>query len=510
MAIIPPGTDLEKFRPPEFGPTEARFGKLLSRFLKRPDRPTILTLSRADERKNITTLLEGYGESRRLQQMANLVIVAGNRDDIREMDRGAQSVLTELLLLIDYYDLYGRVAMPKHHRPDEVPEIFRITASTGGVFVNPALTEPFGLTLLEAAASGLPIVATENGGPVDIIGNCKNGILIDPLDKGAITQALLSLLQDPERWRRLSHNGIEGVRRYYSWQAHAEAYLKKIEPILEQRELLTARPVSRRQFQYHDRALFSDLDQNLLGNPTGLKKLVQVLRENRKFASFGIATGRTLNSALGVLRKFGIPMPDVLITSLGTDIRYAPELDADEVWADHIDHLWNPKAIRRLLSDLPGLETQTKGEQGRFKISYHYDPDIAPSIDEINKVLRQEEQTVNVIHAFGQYLDVVPVRASKGLALRYFAREWDIPLERILVAGGSGADEDMMRGNTLAAVVANRHHEELNQLDNQDLIYFAKQSHALGILEAIEHYDFYGACQPPQSVPDVEQLESSE
>ena len=50
------------------------------------------------------------------------------------------------------------------------------------MFINPALTEPFGLTLLEAAASGLPIVATNDGGPRDIIANCQNGLLIDPLD----------------------------------------------------------------------------------------------------------------------------------------------------------------------------------------------------------------------------------------------------------------------------------------------------------------------------------------
>jgi sucrose-phosphate synthase len=37
-----------------------------------------------------------------------------------------------------------------------------------GVFINPALVEPFGLTLIEAAAHGLPMVATKNGGPVDI------------------------------------------------------------------------------------------------------------------------------------------------------------------------------------------------------------------------------------------------------------------------------------------------------------------------------------------------------
>ena len=48
----------------------------------------------------------------------------------------------------------------------------------------------------------------------------------------------------------------------------------------------------------------------------------------------------------------------------------------------------------------------------------------------------------------------------------------------------------MIRGNTLAVVVANRHEEELSQLVNLERIYMARQAHAFGILEAIEHYHF--------------------
>ncbi len=111
--------------------------------------------------------------------------------------------------------------------------------------------------------------------------------------------------------------------------------------------------------------------------------------------------------------------------------------------------------------------------------------------------VNKEDLAVNVIVSFGQYLDVLPIRASKGLALRYVADHWDIPLEHILVAGGSGADEDMMRGNTLAVVVANRHDEELSHLEDADRIYYARQVYALGILEAIEHFDFYRSCTVP-------------
>jgi sucrose-phosphate synthase len=73
-------------------------------------------------------------------------------------------------------------------------------------------------------------------------------------------------------------------------------------------------------------------------------------------------------------------------------------------------------------------------------------------------------------------------------------------LEKVFVAGGSGADEDMMRGNTLAAVVANRHHEELSQLVNVERIYFSKNTHAAGILEALEFYDFFHTCVDPREI----------
>ncbi len=491
MVVIPPGTDLDQFHAPDGSEENAEIYKSLTRFLNEPEKPMILALSRPDVRKNISTLVEAYGECPKLQRLANLVIVAGSRDDIREMDEGAQSVLTDILLLIDYYDLYGRIAIPKHHSQEDVPAIYRLAALSKGVFVNPALTEPFGLTLLEAAACGLPLVATENGGPVDIIGNCHNGVLIDPLDKQALAEALLTLLKDQGQWQRFSENGLVNVRKYYSWQAHAEKYLNNIKPLLGQQMPLpkVARP--RVSLRYQDRAIFTDIDQSLLGNPEGLQEFARYIRDRRRHVFFGIATGRRLDSALAVLRKHRIPTPDVLITSLGTEIYYAPHITADTAWTRHIDHYWNPGAIRRIMSEIPGLTLQPKSEQSRFKISFYYNADIAPSPDEINARLRQEEKVVNALLSFGQYFDIVPARASKGLALRYFAQQWNIPLGRILVAGGSGADEDMMRGNTLAVVVANRHREELAQLDEPERIYFAQQPYALGIIEAIEHYDFF-------------------
>ena len=498
MTVIPPGTNLDQFHPPAPDKNIA-FKQNLDHFLKEPDKPLILALSRPDERKNILTLIEAYGESEQLQKLANLLIVAGTRDDITDLDKGAQAVFKNILLLLDQYDLYGRVAIPKKHRAEDVPEIYQLATLSKGIFINPALTEPFGLTLLEAAASGLPIVATENGGPVDIIANCQSGELVDPLDKDEIARALLKYLTDKRAWDGASKKGIEGVTKYYSWQAHTQSYLDKIRSLENKYEALPDEKPLPKAIRYRDRAIFTDLDQNLIGNPTALKQFIAVMRENRKCVSFGIATGRRIDSALATMKKHGIPRPDILISSLGTRIHYGQNLTEDDFWADHIDHDWTPRRINKSLSEIPGLSRQPKSAQTPFKISYFYDENEAPSVEVIISLLRQNEITANVLLSFGQFLDVIPARASKGQALRYVAQRLEIPLEHTLVAGGSGADEDMMRGNMLAVVVENRHHEELSQLDDVDSIYFAGQSHALGIMEALEYYDFFDSCRVPDA-----------
>lgn len=496
MRVIPPGTDLGKFMPPEGSERSSPLSGKLLQPLTAPEKPVILALSRPDRRKNITALIEAYGMSPELQRLANLVIIAGNRDDIDDLDEGAREVFYELLVAIDRYDLYGKVSMPKHHRRDQVPSIYRIAAASGGVFVNPALTEPFGLTLIEAAASGLPIVATEDGGPRDIIGNCENGFLVDPLEPSSITEALLTLFKDGTLWDRLMHKGIEGVREHYSWDAHVKRYLQVVKPIAQRSEQLIRKPVQRRKKLYGDRAIVSDLDQNLIGDDQSLQQLIGVLRRHRKSTWFAIATGRRLDSALKLMKKHAIPEPDILITSSGTEIYYAPKLTADIAWSRHIDHQWTPHKIRELLDGFPGLKRQPKIEQSRFKLSYYIDPEIA-DIEAIQRLLHQDEQAVHLQMAFGQYLDILPLRASKGTALRYVADRLQIPLEHIFVAGGSGADEDMMRGNTLAAVVANRHHEELSQLEDVERIYFADKPYADGILEALDFYDFFNRQKDP-------------
>jgi len=496
MVVIPPGVDLRRFSPPRrMRLTQASVFDRIRPFLEDWRKPMVLALSRPDPRKNIATLIRAYGENKSLRDLANLVIIAGSRNDIQAMARGTREVLSELLYLVDYYNLYGKVAYPKEVGPDEIPDLYRVAARSKGVFINPALTEPFGLTLLEAAASGLPVIATADGGPRDIMEHCKNGVLIDPLDADNMSRVLLDALSDRERWRRWSRSGIRGVQRHFSWGAHVKKYMRASRMIIHRSEKRSFfAPKSR--LITADRLLVSDIDNTLIGDREAVQELLEMLRAVGEKVAFGIATGRSSELTREVLKKWKIPTPQFLLTSVGTYIRYGSELVEDKGWIQHIRHRWRPEVVREAMAELPGLKLQGPEGQAPFKVSYDVDPEETLSISEISRFMRRSGLQVNLIYSHQAYLDVLPIRASKGMALRYFATKWGIPLERCLVAGDSGNDEEMLRGNTLAVVVGN-HDPELEKLRGDPHIYFAEGHHARGIIEAIRYYDFFGQIRQP-------------
>ena len=293
MEVIPPGVDLSSFSPREEDWKTPAIADELARFLRDPNKPIILTLARPDERKNLEMLVKVYGESEQLQDLANLVMVMGTRDDLRELPKSQQAIINNVLYLIDRYDLYGKVAYPKSHSPNDVPELYRLAESLHGVFINPALTEPFGLTLLEAGATGLPIIATNDGGPRDIIANCRNGLLVDPLNGEEIEHALLRALTEREQWEEWSANGVSGTREHYSWGNHAKRYLRDVTDILEHASapVLRQKPRARRLPEF-DRLIITDLDNTLTGDADALAKLVDLIEEH-DHVGFGVATGTT-------------------------------------------------------------------------------------------------------------------------------------------------------------------------------------------------------------------------
>lgn len=493
MRVIPPGVDLDRFSPAPDDWPDPPIAAELARFLTDPRRPMILALARADERKNFEGLLEAYAGHQELRDRANLVLVTGARDDIAELSAGARAVLTRLLLLVDRHDLYGSVAYPKAPGSEDVPALYRLAARTRGVFVNPAFTEPFGLTLIEAAASGLPIVATDDGGPRDIVGACRNGLLVDATKPEAIADGIARALDAGDAWDEWSRNGIKAAHEHFSWASHADRYVAEVRRAISasQGAGAAARPI---RLPGVDRLLVADLDGTLTGDDEGLRELLAALERAGDGVGFGIATGRTLDRALAEIGAHGIPLPDVLISGTGTALHYGERLTIDHSWERHVHHRWDREAAATALTDLPlapaGDEFQTP-----LRLRYERADDRGPSAAEVRRHLRQRGVHANVIGDRSRRLDVIPGRASPGQAIRFLCFKWGLPADRLLTAGDSGNDADMLTGQTMGVVVAN-HTPELDRLRGRPRVYFSRRPHAWGVLDGIARYDFFGAITP--------------
>lgn len=497
MEVIPPGVDLSRFRMPAKDEPRPEIADAFARFLNDPDKPMILAMARPDERKNLEMLVQVYGKSKELQKLANLCLVMGCRDDMREMSSGQRKVLHNILTLIDVYDLYGKVAYPKFHRTEDVPAMYRLAASTGGIFINPALTEPFGLTLLEAAGSGLPVVATNDGGPRDIIANCKHGMLIDPFVPEDIEHAIIRSISDHDKWREWSKNGSVGAKKHYTWDKHVERYMRDVSELQKEMDTPNLLTKSKKgQIPLFDRILVTDIDNTLTGDPEGLKIFLEQLEGVRDNVGFAIATGRSFEDVLEVIKEHDIPIPDILIAAVGTEIFYGKKFVRDRSWKKQLDFHWDAKSVRETLKDLPGFYPQDKDHQSPFKVSYEIDKKVAPKLAEIRRLLREKGLRVKPVLSHNMFLDIIPTRAGSGMSIRHLLYKWGFATDRVLVAGDSGNDEEMLSGNTLGVVVGN-HTKDLDKLRGRPRIYFAEAHHARGILEGIEYYDFFGQLKIP-------------
>lgn len=92
------------------------------------------------------------------------------------------------------------------------------------LFVLPSQTEGISLTLLEAQARGLPVVATAVGGSPEVVEAGKSGLLTPPRDPAALALAILTLLADPARSREMGKAGRERVEKYFDIKTMTRQY----------------------------------------------------------------------------------------------------------------------------------------------------------------------------------------------------------------------------------------------------------------------------------------------
>jgi len=239
--IVSPGADPEIYFPA--GDRDRRFTHLsgeidsmlfgeqrhdLSRgVIREPDKPLILTMARLDRIKNLTGLVRLYGGSDELRKQANLLVIGGHINPAASKDAEEVEQIHLMHQLFDQYNLDSQVRwLGMQLDKQTAGELYRRVADLRGAFVQPALFEAFGLTVIEAMGSGLPTFATCFGGPMEIIENGISGFHIDPNyeDAAARTLALFftRCAEEPGYWERIARGGIDRVQAKYTWRLYAD------------------------------------------------------------------------------------------------------------------------------------------------------------------------------------------------------------------------------------------------------------------------------------------------
>jgi glycosyltransferase involved in cell wall biosynthesis/predicted metal-dependent phosphoesterase TrpH len=157
----------------------------------------VLSVGRLSHEKRIGVLLDAFARVSRVRPGARLLVV-GDGPARRELERTAPAGTT----------------FAGEARGRELAVLY----ASADVFCFPSTTDTFGQVLLEAGASGLPVVAAAAGGALELVVPGRNGVLVEPEDSARLAAALLELADDPARRTALGAAGLAAARAR-TWDA---------------------------------------------------------------------------------------------------------------------------------------------------------------------------------------------------------------------------------------------------------------------------------------------------
>lgn len=204
LEVVPIGVDHLHFRPrPEIRRVPGR----------------IMTTASADVPfKGLAPLVEAVAKVRTEQPDAHLVVVGKLRSD------------SPVAAAIDRLGVGDAVRFESAISDDRMVELY----AEASVAVVPSLYEGFSLPAVEALACGVPLVTTTGGALPEVVGDDgKTAILVSPGDAGALAQAIVGVLAEPELAGRLALEGRRRVLERFTWRACAEATVQQYRWVVE-------------------------------------------------------------------------------------------------------------------------------------------------------------------------------------------------------------------------------------------------------------------------------------
>lgn len=192
VEAISNGVDLSMFS------YRAKDPKICKKYKIDPNKKTVLYVGRIDPEKSLHVLMEAYARVSEKTQNTQLVLVGDGTDKNR------LKMAAEEMHIQDRVIFTGRVV------GKNLPKLYNV----GDVFAISSTTETQSIVVMEAMASGLPIVAVRAGALEELVHNKKNGFIYNAGDVGGIAKGLKSILEHPDMQKRMSKESLQMAKKH--------------------------------------------------------------------------------------------------------------------------------------------------------------------------------------------------------------------------------------------------------------------------------------------------------
>ncbi|HZH99454.1 MAG TPA: glycosyltransferase family 4 protein [Fimbriimonadaceae bacterium] len=196
IEVIYNGVNAAKF---QFEWTEAERQAVRAKYAE-PGEPLVMYVGRFVREKGIQVLLNSASAVLAKNPKAKFLVVGGGNR-------------TKYEGFVNWYGLEDRVHFTGFMSGRSLLELYRIA----DVAVFPSLYEPFGIVALEAMAAGVPVVSSDAGGLREVVLHDHTGTLSFAGEPQSLAWAILKVLEDPERAKRLAHNAGLRLQSDFSW-----------------------------------------------------------------------------------------------------------------------------------------------------------------------------------------------------------------------------------------------------------------------------------------------------
>ena len=213
--MIPPGYDDNRFFPVS-GATREMARQKFGFHGK-----TVLALGRLATNKGYDLLIEGFSVLAEREPEARLHLALGGE----HLDEQETAILDQLKQLVDERGLKDRVDFAGFVSDEDLPDYYR----AADLFVLSSRYEPFGMTAIEAMASGTPTIITIHGGLFRSVSYGRHALFADPFDKYDLGITMMKPLKHPRLYNRLSRMGAHKARSLFTWTGIAQQLIALVE-----------------------------------------------------------------------------------------------------------------------------------------------------------------------------------------------------------------------------------------------------------------------------------------